>query len=51
MTCYEELKARGVLIRHFAKQEIADYNRVTIGSKEEMEIFLKEIREILEAIS
>lgn len=48
---YEELKARGVLIRHFAKPEITDYNRITIGSKEEMETLLEKIREILEEMS
>ena len=45
---YEELKARGVLIRHFNKPEIKDYNRITVGSREEMDIFLEKVREILE---
>ena len=44
---YESLKEKGVLIRHFEKPRIKDYNRITIGSREEMEIFLKTVKEIL----
>ncbi len=45
---YEELKSRGVLVRHFTKPEIADYNRITIGSKEDMDVFIDKVKEILE---
>ena len=45
---YEKLKSRGVLIRHFTKPEIADYNRITIGSEEEMKVFIDIVKEILE---
>ena len=45
---YEELKARGVLVRHFEKPAIADYNRITIGSRSEMETFINTVKEILE---
>lgn len=44
---YEEMKKRGVLIRHFDKERIKDYNRVTIGSREQMESFIKTLEEIL----
>ena len=44
---YLKLKEKGVLIRHFEKPRIKDYNRITIGSREEMEIFLKTVKEIL----
>lgn len=44
---YETLKEKGVLIRHFEKDRIRDYNRITIGSREEMEIFLAKVKEIL----
>ncbi len=44
---YEKLKDRGILIRHFSKEKIRDYNRVTIGTDEEMDIFLQRIDEIL----
>ncbi len=44
---YLKLKDKGVLIRHFDKERISDYNRITIGSKEEMDIFLMKVKEIL----
>lgn len=46
---YKELKARGILIRHFNKEKIKDFNRITIGTKSEMEAFLNEVTKILEA--
>ena len=45
---YTELKKRGVLIRHFEKPRIADYNRITVGSREQMDVFLDTVRQILE---
>ena len=44
---YIELKKKGVLVRHWDKPEIADYVRITIGSREQMDTFLKRTREIL----
>ncbi len=44
---YLALKARGVLVRHFTGARIKEYNRITIGTAEEMEIFLARVREIL----
>lgn len=47
---YEEMKARGVLIRHFTKARMAQYNRVTIGSREQMDVFLKVLGEVIEEL-
>ena len=43
---YMKLKDEGVLIRHFTADNIKDYNRITIGSEEEMIILLDAIRKI-----
>ena len=46
---YRALKERGVLIRHFDAPRISDYNRITIGKPEEMDVLLEKIGEILAA--
>ena len=45
---YLDLKARGILVRHFDTPRLTDYVRVTIGSKEEMEAFIAAVKYILE---
>ncbi|MBQ6504779.1 MAG: histidinol-phosphate transaminase [Flexilinea sp.] len=45
---YRKLKERGILIRHFTLPQISDYNRITIGTKEQMECLVRTIKEILE---
>ena len=44
---YTGLKKRGILVRHFNSDRIKDYNRITIGTKEQMEIFINTVKEIL----
>ena len=46
---YKELKKRGVLVRHFTKERIAPYVRITIGTMAQMETLIEKIKEILEA--
>ncbi|MBQ3390585.1 MAG: histidinol-phosphate transaminase [Firmicutes bacterium] len=44
---YTVLKERKILIRHFTDPAIAQYNRVTIGTPEQMDAFLNEVKNIL----
>lgn len=43
---YLRLKDKGVLIRHFSDPKISDWNRVTIGTKVQMDTFLSKVEEI-----
>jgi len=44
---YQKLKARGVLVRHFTKERIKDYCRITIGTREQMQTLMTNIQSIL----
>lgn len=46
-TIYRELKRRGILVRHFTAPRIANYNRITIGSPEQMALLVQTLGEIL----
>ncbi len=45
---YRRLKDRGILVRHFDKPRIRDYNRITVGTPAQMEALLTAIQSILE---
>ena len=46
-TLYKELKARGILVRHFSSPKICEYNRITIGTREQMQALVDAIADIL----
>lgn len=43
---YVRLREKGILIRHFTSERIKDYNRITVGSRDEMDAFLRAVCEI-----
>ena len=47
-TFYLKLREKGILVRHFDKKEIFDYNRITVGSFDEMKALIDATKVILE---
>ena len=47
---YTKLKENGILVRHFSKPEICDFNRITIGTKQQMQTLIDTLEKILEEI-
>ncbi|MBQ6065759.1 MAG: histidinol-phosphate transaminase [Clostridia bacterium] len=45
---YLTLKANGILVRHFNKEALCQYNRITIGTREQMETLIAAIRRLWE---
>ena len=46
---YKGLRERGILVRHFSTPRICEYNRITVGSLDEMKALVEAIKDILEA--
>ena len=45
---FNELKKRGIYVRHWNKERISEYLRITIGTDDQMESLYKALEEILE---
>ena len=45
---YLKLKQNGILVRHFDSARLTDFNRITIGSMEQMRTLISTIKKILE---
>lgn len=45
---YTELRSRGVLVRHFSGERISEYNRITVGTPEQMNALIDIILQILD---
>lgn len=45
---YLKLRKRGILVRHFGAERIAEYNRITVGTREQMQALIDACRAILE---
>lgn len=48
MELYRQLKENGILVRHFETPRLKDYNRITIGSREQMEKLMTTLKKLLE---
>ena len=44
---YSALRQRGILVRHFTAERIAQYNRITVGTREQIDALIDAINDIL----
>ncbi len=50
-TVYGELRARGILVRHFTTERIKDFNRITVGSMAQMQALIAALDEIIGGVN
>ena len=44
---YQKLKEKGILVRHFTNPRICQYNRITIGTPQQMQALVNTLKEVL----
>lgn len=44
---YRQLRSRGILVRHFDSPRTGNFNRITIGTRQDMEALVAAVKEIL----
>jgi histidinol-phosphate aminotransferase len=44
---YSALRQRGIVVRHFSSDRICQYNRITVGTREQMDALLGALEVIL----
>ncbi len=47
---YRRLREEGILVRHFGTPAICEYNRITVGTLDEMKAVVSAIKKILESV-
>lgn len=47
LVLYEQLKERGILVRHFDQEGINNYLRITIGTDEQMEVLVEALKQLI----
>jgi len=45
---YQGLRDRKILVRHFSAERICEYNRITVGTREQMDALIREITSIVQ---
>lgn len=45
---YLKLRSNGILVRHFDDEKICDYNRITVGTMDEMKALIEAVNRIIE---
>jgi len=48
---YQHLREKGILVRHFGKPRLDDFNRITIGTREQMQAVVAALKQEVEGLS